>query len=135
MPREEEKTYREDDDMSLVSRRRRPPLRLSIPCFPDGQIRWMKADGGFAEVIRWVADGVSTKTYRAQLKEKNRGLRVKGPPTAAALSSPSFLRARENPPGKSPRRIAPGGPSYAPEKNPPGASRRGDCSPSPLFRT
>ncbi len=29
--REEEKTYREDDDMSLVSRRRRPSLRLSIP--------------------------------------------------------------------------------------------------------
>ncbi len=99
MPREEEKTYREDDDMSLVSRKRRPPLRLSIPCFHDGQIRWMKADGGFAEVIRWVADGVSTKTYRAQLKEKNRGLRVKGPPTAATLPFAILLtRQRKIPP-------------------------------------
>ncbi len=65
----------------------------------------MKAAGCLAEVIRWATDGVSAKTLRAYLKEKNRGLHVKGPPTAPALSSPSLL-ARQR---KSPRRIAPGG--------------------------
>ncbi len=75
----------------------------------------MKAAGCLAEVIRWATDGVSAKTLRVYLKEKNRGLHVKGPPTAPALSSADL--------------------TCAPKKNPPGASRRGDCSPSQLFRT